>query len=146
MTINKTIYTTKNEQGEWHYEVNTPKTRTSNRQIPLPNYILDGLKKLKELSQSKNVISKNNGGIMPTKLYRWRFNELTKTIKIRSLNFHALRHTFATRALESGMDVKTLAEVMGHANASITLNIYTHSMPDHKKNMMNNIPRLIAYQ
>lgn len=83
---------------------------------------------------------------MQSKLLRWRFSELTKKIGVRRLNFHALRHTFATRALESGMDVKTLAEIMGHANATITLNTYAHSMTEHKKKMMNNLPCLINYQ
>ena len=88
----------------------------------------------------------NDGSFLKPKQLRERFMRLLKKIKVSRLNFHALRHTFATRALESGMDVRTLADIMGHANASITLNIYAHSMTDHKKNMMNNIPRLFAYQ
>lgn len=146
MRINKTRYITKNDQGEWIDEINDPKTNTSNRIIPIPNNILIRLKKEKALSKSINVISKKNGKTMSANLYRVRFGELTKKIGVRNLNFHALRHTFATRALESGMDVKTLADIMGHANASITLNIYAHSMIDHKITMMNNIPILVEYQ
>lgn len=146
MHINKTIYITKSEKGDWYYEVNVPKTKSSIRDIPLPDYILEDLLELKKSSQSKNVISRNDGSFMTPQLLRGRFVDLTKKVGVRTLNFHALRHTFATRALESGMDIKTLADVMGHANAGITLNIYTHSMTDHKKNMMNNIPSLLAYQ
>lgn len=146
MTINKTLYTTKNEKGEWYTEINMPKTKSSVREIPLPGFVLMELRKLKLKSKSNYVVSQNNGKPMQSKLLRWRFSELTKKIGVRRLNFHALRHTFATRALESGMDVKTLAEIMGHANATITLNTYAHSMTEHKKKMMNNLPCLINYQ
>jgi integrase len=57
---------------------------------------------------------------------------------VRKLNFHALRHTFATRVIECGMDIKTVTDIMGHQNASITLNRYTHCMLDHKIEMMQN--------
>ena len=57
--------------------------------------------------------------------------------------FHSLRHTFATRALECGMDVKTLSEILGHANPTITLNRYAHSMFDHKTSMMNRVGKLL---
>lgn len=144
MSINKTFYPIKGDDGLWHYEISIPKTRKSLRDIPLPDYILDELIKLKKISLSKNVISRLDGSLLTSNTHRERFANLTKTLGISSLNFHALRHTFATRALESGMDVKTLADIMGHANASITLNIYAHSMSEHKKNMMNNIPKLIT--
>ena len=49
------------------------------------------------------------------------------------IDFHALRHTFATRAMEAGMDVKVLSSIFGHAQASTTLNLYAHALPDHKK-------------
>lgn len=143
MSINKTVYMTKNEYGDWYLEENVPKTNSSIREIPLPYYILDDLKELKKSCNSKKVVTKKDGGVMRAATLRERFAKLTKELGVRSLNFHALRHTFATRALESGMDVRTLADVMGHANAGITLNVYTHSMTDHKINMMNNIPNLI---
>lgn len=61
---------------------------------------------------------------------------------IQDANFHALRHTFATRALEHGMDIVTLSRILGHANPSITLDKYGHAQEEHKKqciNMMNDI-------
>ncbi len=47
--------------------------------------------------------------------------------------FHAIRHTFATRALELGVDVKTISELLGHSSVSITLNVYSHSLMEQKK-------------
>lgn len=64
-------------------------------------------------------------------------------LNIKYKGFHSLRHTFATRALECGMDIKTLSEILGHNNPSITLKRYAHSMLEHKKEMMNKVGRLL---
>ena len=58
-------------------------------------------------------------------------------------SFHSLRHTFATRAIECGVDIKTLAELLGHKNATITLNRYAHSLLEHKVDMMNKLGKLL---
>ena len=55
---------------------------------------------------------------------------------------HALRHTFATRALEIGMDIKTLSEILGHASPTVTLNIYAHSLPEHKAKEMDRLGKM----
>jgi len=47
--------------------------------------------------------------------------------------FHAIRHTFATRALELNVDIKTISDILGHSNVSITMNIYAHSLMEQKK-------------
>ena len=57
--------------------------------------------------------------------------------------FHSLRHTFATRAIECGMDVKTLSEILGHKNPTVTLNRYAHSLMEHKADMMNRLGKLL---
>ena len=64
---------------------------------------------------------------------------MQKRLGIERKGFHSLRHTFATRALECGMDVKTLSEILGHKNATVTLNRYAHSMMEHKKEMINKL-------
>ena len=67
-----------------------------------------------------------------------------KKLGIPHRGFHTLRHTFATRALESGMDIKTLSEIMGHKNPSITLARYAHSLFEHKADMMNRLGSLLV--
>lgn len=143
MSINKTSYKGRNELGNWETYEKEPKTFSSIRDIPLPKYIVKLLRDHKRKSKSKNVIARIDGCPISQDSIRRRLRTMTKRLKIRNLNFHALRHTFATRAIESGMDVKTLSEIMGHSNAMITLNTYAHSMTEHKRNMMNNLPRLI---
>ena len=71
------------------------------------------------------------------------FEKLTERAGVRKLNFHALRHTFATHAIECGMDVKTLSEILGRKSPTVTLNRYAHSMMEHKKEMMNKLGKLL---
>ena len=80
---------------------------------------------------------------MPLRSYQKTFERLLKRESIPHKGFHALRHTFATRALECGMDVKMLSEILGHKNATITLNRYAHSLLEHKQEMMNKLGKLL---
>ena len=142
MHIGKTTYTSLNSLGQWQKFTGTPKTKTSDREIPLPDWLIDELIRIKNLNLGQNVIVRCDGKEMSDKLLRWRFNCLLKKLDINHHNFHSLRHTFATRAIENGMDVKTLSEILGHANPNITLSVYTHSMSEHKKLMMQNMNRI----
>lgn len=74
--------------------------------------------------------------------YQRTFELLQKRLHIGRKGFHSLRHTFATRALECGMDVKTLSEILGHKNATVTLNRYAHSLMEHKQDMMNKLGKI----
>jgi integrase len=141
ISVNKTVYRDKDESGEWQLIVDKPKTMSSDRLIPLPSYIVEMLWARKENSRSDYVVENKKGERMSIRSYQYIFEKLTERAGVRKLNFHALRHTFATRAIECGMDIKTLSEIMGHKNASITLNRYAHSMMDTKIEMMNRLPK-----
>ena len=121
---------------------NEPKTTHSKRIIPLPKRILAILKEHKKRSKSEYVVS-DNGKPIYLRSYQRTFELLLKKLNIPHKGFHALRHTFATRALECGMDVKTLADILGHKNPQITLNRYVHSLMDHKRMMMNKLGKLL---
>ena len=73
---------------------------------------------------------------------RYKFKELIKKIKLTSITFHGLRHTFATRCIELGMDIKTLSEILGHSNVSTTMNIYVHSTELQKVKQMELLSQL----
>ncbi len=141
--ITKTVYREKNENGNWQLCVDTPKTKASDRVIPLPEYIVAMLRQDYETAQTPYVVENKKGERMSIRSYQYIFEKLTESAGVRKLNFHALRHTFATRAIECGMDIKTVADIMGHQNASITLNRYAHCMLGHKIEMMQKLPRVL---
>ncbi len=136
MYISKTCHDSPNGRV-----IESPKTQTSNRIIPLPKQILKLLKKLKANSYCEYLIADYNKPVA-VRSYQRSFELLLKKLKIEHKGFHSLRHTFATRALECGMDVKTLSEILGHKNTNITLNRYAHSMFEHKQSMMNKLAKI----
>ena len=141
LIVNKSCYYGTDANGRYCRFITTPKTQASQRVIPLPKPIVSHLTKIKTNSLSELVIN-NKGKPIPTRSYQKSFETLLRQQQIPHHGFHALRHTFATRALECGMDVKTLSELLGHKNATLTLNRYTHSMIEHKKEVMNRIGML----
>ena len=140
--LKSTITVTKNsrdvwENGEYVKIIDTPKTATSRREIPLPRQLVPYLRILKHQNRRGFVISGKDGKPVSLRSYQKALQSTLKILNIPHRGFHALRHTFATRALECGMDVKTLSEILGHKNSSITLNRYAHSFEEHKTAMMN---------
>lgn len=131
-----------NVNGKHCIIVDTPKTETSRRYIPLSKPLLVVLKDLKKESKSDYVVSDKADPVF-VRSYQRTFELLLKRLDIPHKGFHALRHTFATRALECGMDVKSLSEILGHKNATITLNRYAHSLWEHKAEMMNKLGKLL---
>ena len=122
--------------------IDEPKTTNSRRLIPLPKQLIPLLKTIKQKSISPFVVSAN-GSPVSVRSYQRSFELLLKRLNIPHKGFHSLRHTFATRALECGMDVKTLSEILGHKNPTITLNRYAHSLMEHKADMMNKLGKLL---
>lgn len=142
LTVSKTCHDSKDASGHYIRITDTPKTDTSKRIIPLPKQIMQMLKEMKKNSTSPYVIS---GGdtVLSVRSYQRSFELLLVKLNIPHRGFHSLRHTFATRALECGMDVKTLAEILGHKSATVTLNRYVHSLMEHKKQMMDRLGKLL---
>ncbi|HCH74436.1 MAG TPA: hypothetical protein DEV87_04555 [Clostridiales bacterium] len=122
--------------------IDSPKTVHSRRVIPLPKQILPLLKNLKKRSNCEYIIADGDKPVF-VRSYQRTFELLLKKLGIEHKGFHSLRHTFATRALECGMDVKTLSELLGHKNATVTLNRYAHSLLEHKTDMMNRLGKLL---
>lgn len=141
LIISKTCYDSSEEGTRIRY-INIPKTKNSIREIPLPTKILEMLKEMKKKSKCEFVIAEGEKFVF-MRSYQRTFELLLKKLKIPHKGFHSLRHTFATRALECGMDVKTLSEILGHKNPTITLNRYVHSLWEHKKEMMNKLSMLL---
>ena len=96
---------------------------------------------MKQKNPTGYVVGGEN--IIPVRSYQASFSLLLRKLNLPHRGFHALRHTFATRALECGMDVKTLAELPGHKNPTVTLERYVHSLMPHKCDMMNRFGALL---
>lgn len=142
VSVNKTCYYTHDKEGKPYRTTDAPKTFSSKRVIPLPKQLVPLLKSYKRKSKSEYVVEGENGTPITIRSYQRTFELVQKRLNIERKGFHSLRHTFATRALECGMDVKTLSEILGHRNATVTLNRYAHSMLEHKTDMMNKLGRI----
>jgi integrase len=119
----------------------TAKTPSSVRNIPLPDFLLALLKERQ--SDSKYVLSARGKPVEPRTIQR-RFKKLLEVAGVKEVNFHTTRHTFATRALESGFDVKSLSEILGHASATVTLNKYAHALDAHKRACMSGLGEVFS--
>ncbi len=108
--------------------IQPPKTKSSARTIVLPPYMTEILARLKQSKTCEWIFPspvKAGHPRNPTALHH-RFKLILERSGCKDIRFHDLRHTFATMALENGMDVKTLSDMIGHISAETTLNIYSH--------------------
>ena len=140
--IKKTAYKIK-INGKNQMVIDKPKTKKSNRIIPLPDKLLTLLQLSKNKSNSDYILSTKTNNMVDIRSYQRTFESILNKCGIKHYNFHCLRHTFATRALELGMDIKTLSEILGHTNVAITLNRYAHSLLEYKILEMNKISSLL---
>ena len=124
-------------------QTNSPKTPSSERCIPLSGSICALLKGMKKVSRSEYVIS-HGARPVPVRSYQRTFERLLVRLGIPRRGFHALRHTFATRAAESGMDAAVLAELLGHSSPVITLGRCVHPSESHKIKCMNRLAEGIS--
>lgn len=117
-----------------------PKSETSRRTIPLTWQLTKLLAAERANSRSEFVFSSpQKDTFLNPRTLQYRFRALLSRLEISGISFHALRHTFATRWVECGMDVKSLSEVLGHSGVQITLDIYVHSSDKLKREAMEKL-------
>ena len=106
-----------------------PKTKASMRDIPISPLLLPVLIHMKSQSISNYVISTQQN-FTSTRNFDYRYKQLFRDFGLPEINFHSLRHTFATRCVEVGVDIKSLSQILGHSNVATTLNTYVHPSMD----------------
>lgn len=134
ITVKRTVQRIYDNNGGTVLLAGTPKTQASLRTIPLPGFICSILSKHKD-SPEKTILSGDEEYTEPSKL-RCYFKGLLKKCRISEIRFHDLRHTFASNCVQLNFDTKTLSEILGHTNVSMTLNRYVHSSLQIKRKYM----------
>lgn len=126
------------EPGKTRLCTGAPKSDTSNRTIPLPDEVTALCGKYDPHLPSAYVLTGTEECMEPRKLQR-RLAKYTKECGLEGVHFHTLRHTFATRCMEVGFELKSLSEILGHASTSTTLDRYVHSSIDLKRTNMEKL-------
>ena len=145
LTVNRTLSRIKNQTtGKYEIIEQIPKTKNSNRVIPIPSNVLTKLKEYKKIQGKQRlfvgeayinnnyVFTDDIGNPIDDKRPGRNLKSILKKLDIEPIKFHALRHTYATRLFEANVPPKTVQVLMGHYDISITMDIYTHVMEDTK--------------
>lgn len=136
ITVNHTIeriYIIDGECKHTELVVNTPKTKNSCREIPMNKELLAMVKPLKKVINEGFYVLTNEEKPTEPRTYRNYYHRLMKRLDIPRMKYHGLRHSFATRCIESNCDYKTVSVLLGHANITTTLNLYVHPNMEQKK-------------
>ncbi len=132
-------------RGKTRILISVPKSKSSSRCIPIPEFMAAVLKEYKTgfpVGEEAYLLTGDSKRYVEPRTMQYRFKKILQICGIEDANFHSLRHTFATRCVEAGFDVKSLSEILGHANVNITLNRYVHPSMELKR---QNMSKLGAY-
>ena len=121
----------------------SPKTENAYREIPICRQLLRSLKLVHKEGGTPFVVGVSERSQEP-RSYRDYYNRLLKRLDIEPIVFHGLRHTFATRCVESQCDYKTLSVILGHSNVATTMNLYVHPNIDQKKKCIERMSKFLG--
>ena len=137
------IQTGGNSEKKTTIMITSPKSRDSIRTIPLPDELAEILMTCPCRKSGYVLTGKENTYVEPRTMERY-FEGVLKKVGLEKVNFHALRHTFATRCVEMNFDVKSLSEILGHSSVTITMNRYVHPSMELKYQNMQRLSELLA--
>lgn len=123
--------------------ITTPKSACSIRTIPIPDDLIELLISHKSSPLGFFLTNSEQEYLEPRTMEN-HFKKALQKSSVEPANYHSLRHTFATRCIELGFDVKSLSEILGHASVNITMNRYVHPSMELKKENMKRLSSLLA--
>lgn len=134
--VNRTVQRIESKEGPTKTALleTPPKSIFSKREIPISDTLQSLLTRFRQDGQE--YVLKSSKPMEP-RTYQNHFKKYLEKINAPNYNFHILRHTFATNCIDSGMDIKSLSEILGHSNVQITLNRYVHPSMDTKRKYIN---------
>jgi integrase len=144
--VNKTIqriYLVDGEEKNTELIIDKPKTKNSIREVPMTKDLLALVRSLKKIVRNDFYVLTNAATPTEPRTYRCYFNKLQQQLGLPMIRFHGLRHSFATRCIESKCDYKTVSVLLGHSNISTTLNLYVHPNLEQKKKCIDTMNRLL---
>lgn len=120
--------------------IGSPKSESSLRCIPICSKLQTILCSFPYKKKHGYILtSGNDSGFISPRTFEYRYKAILKKSGLEPVNYHALRHTFATRCIERGVDIKSLSEILGHSDVSITLNTYVHSSMELKRQQIEKL-------
>ena len=143
--ISKTIQRIYLVDGQEKYTeliIDRPKTKNSIREIPMTRDLLALVRPLKKIVRGDFYVLTNAADPTEPRTYRTYFNKLQQQLGLPKMRFHGLRHSFATRCIESKCDYKTVSVLLGHSNISTTLNLYVHPNLEQKKKCIETMGKM----
>lgn len=146
ISVKKTIQRVYMIEGEERYTeliLDSPKTKNSIRDIPMTRDLLKLLKPLKRIVNNNYFVLTNEAKPTEPRTYRNYYKQFMQEIGVPILKFHGLRHSFATRCIESKCDYKTVSVILGHSNISTTLNLYVHPNMEQKKRCIDQMVKAL---
>jgi integrase len=136
ISVNRTIqriYVIEGDIRKTELMIDTPKTKNSIREIPMNKDLIRLIKPIKKIVNPSFFVLTNDAKPTEPRTYRSFYKNLMRYLEIPEIKFHGLRHSFATRCIESNCDYKTVSVLLGHSNISTTLNLYVHPNMEQKK-------------
>ncbi|MCI8564862.1 MAG: site-specific integrase [Lachnospiraceae bacterium] len=116
-----------------------PKSRKSLRDVPIPLFLIEKLSGICPEDREAYLLTGSREAYLEPRTLENRFHKYALDCELSQVHFHMCRHSFATRCLEKGVDIKTLSEILGHSSVKITLDRYTHTSFDLK---LTNVDKL----
>ena len=135
------IWLSDGNEKDYRLSVGQPKTASSVRSIPICKDLMKIVRPLRKVMADDFYVISNAATPLEPRYYRDYFRKLLASLGIPPTRFHALRHSFATRCIESKCDYKTVSVILGHSSLATTMDLYVHPGFEEKKRCVNRMAK-----